>query len=208
MKKGILGKVLIAALTVGVLASIVYSVVINHTNKPKYDKDKIQISVSTTSDGYDAEDTTESSESYSDPIEFEDEELEVVGFNPSDAVKSTEGYEDVSESEANSGGLTIEEMNEILSFNMDSLVSNNKISLANASEYVYGDENFDGATSILGKTDALYYNAEDDEYMCFFFVNAEGCAVRSQNGVIFIKMSDGVIDEIRRVVISVTWANN
>ena len=208
MKKGILGKVIVTTLAIGVFASITYSAIVNHMSKPKYDKDKLNVTVSTTSDGYSSDGTvSDVSESYSDPIEYTDEEIEVVGLTPSDSTESLEGYEDVSESEAASSDLTVEEVNEILSFNMDNIVASNKISLADASEYMYGDENFDGATSILGKTEALYYNAEDNEYFCFFFVNAEDCAVRSENGVMFIKMSDGVISEIRRVVISVTWAN-
>lgn len=208
MKKGILGKVVVIALAVGVLASITYSVVMNHTSKPRYDKDKLNVTVSTTSDGYSSDGAvSDVSESYSDLIEDTDKEIEVVGLTPSDSTESLEGYTDVSESDASPSDLTVEEVNEILSFNMDNIVASNKISLADASEYMYGDENFDGATNILGKTEALYYNAEDNEYMCFFFVNAEDCAVRSENGVMFIKMSDGVISEIRRVVISVTWAN-
>ena len=208
MKKGILGKVVVITLAVGVLASIIYSAVVNHTSKPKYDKDKLNVTVSTTSDGYSSDGAvSDVSESYSDQIEYTDEEIEVVGLTPSNSTESLEGYEDVSESDAAPSDLTVEEVNEILSFNMDNIVASNKISLANASEYMYGDENFDGATSILGKTEALYYNAEDNEYFCFFFVNAEGCAVRSENGVMFMKMSDGVISEIRIVVISVTWAN-
>lgn len=208
MKKGILGKVVVIALAVGVLASITYSVVMNHTSKPRYDKDKLNVTVSTTSDGYSSDGAvSDVSESYSDLIEDTDKEIEVVGLTPSDSTESLEGYTDVSESDASTSDLTVEEVNEILSFNMDNIVASNKISLADASEYMYGDENFDGATNILGKTEALYYNAEDNEYMCFFFVNAEDCAVRSENGVMFIKMSDGVISEIRRVVISVTWAN-
>lgn len=208
MKKGILGKITIALLTVGVLASITYSVIANHTSKPKYDRDKLQVTVSTTSDyGAESAPTEEVSESYSDPIESTDKEIEVVGLDSSDFSEITEGFEDVSETTSSVNSLTIEEMNEILSFNMDNLIANNKISLANASEYVYGDENFDGATKIDGKTDALYFNSDDSEYMCFYSLLAEGCAVRGENGVIFIKMSGGIITEIKRVVISVNWAN-
>lgn len=207
MKKGILGKVLLALLVIGVLASIVYSVVVNHVSKPKYDKDNLQVNIST---GYGNEGSEEDesvlTESYSDAIEDSDEEIEVVGMSQSDISESIEGYEEISETDSSSEGLTKEEINELLSFNLDNLVSNNKISLADASEYKYGDENFDGATNIVGKTDTVYYNAEDDEYMCFFFVNADNCAVSSENGVIFIKMNNGIISKITRVVINVNWS--
>lgn len=203
MKKGLLGKIFIVLLTVGVLGSIFYSVVANRTNKPKYDKDKLNVNVSMTSDDSveDAEVVSDevTEESYSDGVDFGNTAQETV-LTGIDNTEIPEDYEEVIETDGTTEGLSKSEVNEILSFNMDNLVASGKISLAIASEFVNSCENFKGASSIDGKTDAVYYNSEYDEYMCFYTINVKDGAVKYESGLMFIGMENGVITSLNRII--------
>lgn len=203
MKKGLLGKIFLVLLTIGVLGSIFYSVIASRTNKPKYDKDKLQVNVSMTSDasiedaGIVPDEVTE--ESYSNGVDFSSSTQEPVSTGIENT-EITEGYEEIIETDTSTDGLSKSEVNEILSFNMDNLVASGKISLAIASEFVNSCENFEGATSIDGKTDAVYYNSEHDEYMCFYTINVKDGKVKYESGLMFISMENGVITGLNRII--------
>lgn len=202
MKKGLLGKIFIVLLTFGVLGSIFYSVIVSRINKPKYDKDKLQVNVSMTSDASveDADVVSDEvmEEAYSEGVNFGNTEQETV-LTGSDTTEIPEDYEEIIEID-DTIGLSKSEVNEILSFNMDNLVASGKISLAIASEFVNSCENFKGASSIDGKTDAVYYNSEYDEYMCFYTINVKDGAVKYESGLMFISMENGVITGLNRII--------